>query len=62
MEYLPTSDGQVISQRRELGYMLVFTFVRGDGVKEDFGENTDIFKTFTVYYLYSLFIYRLMCV
>ncbi len=43
VEYFPTSDGQVISQRRELGHMLVFTFVRGDGVKEDFGKNTDIF-------------------
>ena len=33
-----------MSVPRELGYMLVFTFIRGDGVKQDFGKDKDIFS------------------
>ena len=44
-EYFPSADGfdDFALRPRDLGYMLVFMFVRGDGTREEFGHNSDIF-------------------
>ena len=53
VEYYPRSsnsalDGiDVTSRPRELGHMLVFTFIRGDGTKQDFGKDITIFSNCT---------------
>ena len=43
-EYFPSDlSNEFIFKSRDLGYMLVFIFVRGDGTREEFGNNSDIF-------------------
>ena len=44
-EYFPSNGSKdFILKPRDLGYMLVFIFVRGDGTREEFGNNSDIFQ------------------
>lgn len=43
IEYLPTSEGPAVSVR-ELGYTLIFTFIRGDGTPDMFGKDSSIFS------------------
>ena len=44
-EYIPMPDGQPpVEVARELGHVLVFSFVRGDGTPEDFGKDTSVFS------------------
>jgi len=44
LEYVPsTSGGEPTLQSTDLGYMLVFTFVRGDGTRSEFGKDKNIF-------------------
>ena len=42
-EFLPPTH-EVRSSTRDLGFSLMFTFVRGDGISSQFGTNTDIFS------------------
>ena len=42
-EYLPSSGSPIMSER-ELGYALVFTFVRGDRTPAMFGKDKSIFQ------------------
>ena len=42
-EYIPTQCGQAIEQYREMGDMLVFSFVKGNGTPDKFGIDKDIF-------------------
>ena len=42
-EYLPSSGSPVVSER-ELGYALVFAFVRDDGTPATFGKDKSIFQ------------------
>ena len=43
-EYIPSNDfEEPILTSRDLGYMLIFSFVRGDGTKFDFGKDRSIF-------------------
>lgn len=44
IQFLPTSSGVPFKTSIPQGYMLHFTFVRGDGTPFDFGKNTSIFK------------------
>jgi hypothetical protein len=42
-EYVATSVGNATEVRRDCGYALVFSFVRGDGTPERFGKDSTIF-------------------
>ena len=43
-EYFPSDGSDEFNLKvRDLGYMLVLVFVRGDGTREEFGNNSDIF-------------------
>lgn len=43
-EYIPSEGSEKPTLKsRDLGYMLVFSFVRGDGTKSDFGKDKNIF-------------------
>ena len=41
-EFFP-AQGKPLCNPRDLGYMLTFSFVRGDGTPSDFGKNKEIF-------------------
>jgi len=40
---MPDLDGSVTEIRKDCGYTLVFSFVRGDGTPEKFGKDLSIF-------------------
>ena len=43
-EFFPTEEGvETLRQTLDLGYMLIFNFVRGDGTPTDFGKDRVIF-------------------
>lgn len=43
-EFAPLTNGEVKEVKRDIGDMLVFTFVRGDGTPDTFGKDKDIFS------------------
>ena len=43
IEYVPDLDGSVTEVRKDCGYALAFSFVRGDGTPEKFGKDLSIF-------------------
>ena len=43
VEYVPTSVGTARELKSDCGYALVFSFVRGDGTPERFGNDSSIF-------------------
>ena len=43
IEYVATSVGNATKVKRDCGYALVFSFVRGDGTPERFGKDSTIF-------------------
>ena len=43
VEYAPTSVGTAMEVKRDCGHALVFSFVRGDGTPERFGNDSAIF-------------------
>ena len=42
-EFMPSTEGSSPIKLRDTGYMLVFTFVRGDGTSDKFGTDPQIF-------------------
>ena len=44
VEFIPGSNGSPIKLCTPQGFMLDFTFVRGDGTSHDFDKNKTIFK------------------
>ena len=42
-EFIPLMDGSVKEAKRDVGDMLVFTFVRGDGTPDRFGKDKELF-------------------